>query len=230
MPPVNRLIAALPRLEQRRLAKDCDPVELHYGDILAEPGETIRHVYFPLRALISLVTSIDGRASLEVGLVGDEGMLGTSLILGLDVWPLRAMVQGTGSSLRMEATQFCRTLAESSALRTLLKRYTYVVMGQLAQAAACTHYHRVEARLARWLLMTGDRAHSNDFHVTHEFMASLLGVRRVGVTKAATALHARNLIGYRRGDVTILDRSGLEAAACACYATDKATYARVMGF
>lgn len=228
LPSANRLLGALSRKDRQRFLAGCTPVELNFADVLAEPGTHIIHVYFPTDSFISLTTTTDASASLEVGLVGDEGMLGASLILGVDVSPLHAVVQGSGQALRMGTAQFRRELAISTMLQREVKRYLYVTMSQIAQTAACTRFHVVEERLARWLLMTHDRAHSDEFHVTHEFLAYLLGVRRVGVTMAATSLQKRKLISYKRGRITILDRNGLEAAACGCYAADKATYTRLM--
>jgi CRP-like cAMP-binding protein len=225
----NRLIEALPRKDRRRILAACELVEVTFAEVLAEPGESIRHAFFPTTSYISLVTPIDGCSSLEVGLVGDEGMVGTSLILGVDISPLSALVQGEGLALRIDTVSFRRELGLSPALRRALKRYIHVMMGQLAQSAACTHFHVVEERLARYLLMTQDRAHSDAFHGTHDFLAYMLGVRRVGVTKAATSLQNRKLISYSRGNIKVLDRSGLEAASCGCYEADNANYARVMG-
>jgi CRP-like cAMP-binding protein len=222
--PPNRLLAGLPRRDSQRLLAGCEAVELKFGEILHEPDEHIHHVYFPTDSFVSRMIPVDAKASLEVGLVGNEGLVGTPLVLGVDVSPLRALVQGAGPAWRMTAAAFSRELGRSAALRRTLHRYLQVRMRQLAQTAACTRYHVVEERLARWLLMTQDRAHAAGFHVTHEFLAYMLGVRRVGVTKAANSLAQRKLIRYHRGEVTILDRAGMEAASCGCYEADRQTY------
>ncbi|HZF29025.1 MAG TPA: Crp/Fnr family transcriptional regulator [Gammaproteobacteria bacterium] len=224
--PQNLLMAALPAAARRRLLARRSPVELVLSDVLAEPGEPIRYVFFPVEGFVSLIVSIDGGAQLEVGLVGNEGMVGTSLLLGVGVAPLRALVQGGGSAWRVEAAAFSREIALTSSVQARLARYVQVQLIQLAQNAACVRFHVIEARLARWLLMTRDRAHSSTFGVTHEFLAFMLGVRRAGVTRAASALQARDLIRYVRGELEIRDARGLELAACDCYAADKRTYAR----
>lgn len=207
----------------------CTPIDLVFADIVTRAGERIDHVYFPLDSFISLVAPIDGHAGLEVGMVGNEGMQGISLMLGVDVSPLHALVQGGGRALRMDAALFRRELEDCASLQKRLKLYLHVLTSQLAQTAACTRFHVVEARLARWLLMTQDRAHADVFRLTQEFLGYMLGVRRVGVTKAATSLQKQDLISYSRGSITILDRDGLEKASCSCYMADNQVYRDVLG-
>ena len=228
-PAANRLLEALPESDLRRMLAGCETVEVAFADVLYTPGKRLSHVYFPTAGFISLIMPIDASASLEVGLVGNEGMFGIPLVLGVDVSPVRAVVQGAGSALRMDAPVFCRELDRSPALQREMDRYIFVHLNHLAQTAACTRFHVVEARLARWLLMTQDRAHAASFHVTQEFLALMLGVRRVGVTKAASALQKRRLIHYTRGDITVLNRRGLRDASCGCYDADRDSYDRVLG-
>lgn len=226
----NRLLAALPEKDRGQLLANCESVELTFTEVLYRAGERIQYIYFPTASFITLVIPIDNNcAGLEVGLIGNEGMLGITLMLDLDVAPFHAVVQGAGLALRISAPVFLYELEQSPALQRELKRYLYILMTQLAQTAACTRFHVVEARLARWLLMTHDRAHSDTFHVTHVFLAYMLGVRRVGITKAANSLQQKKLISYRRGDITILDRVGLEVASCGCYRDEKEIYEEILG-
>ena len=220
----NRLLAGLPLRDRQHFLSACRQVELEPGEVLCEPGKAIRYVHFPTESYISLLTPDAGHEGLEVALVGSEGMCGISLVLGTRVSCLRAVVQGSGTAWRINAEQLRTELRYSSALQRCLNRYIYVLMSQLAQTAASTRFHLIEARLARCLLTTRDRAHSNQFHATHELLAQLLGVRRVGVTKAAGVLLKRKLISYSRGDVRIHDVGGLLATSCRCYGADKETY------
>jgi Crp-like helix-turn-helix domain len=224
----NHLIELLPRKARLRLLGICEPVELTMAQIISEVGSPTRYVYFPTHSFISLVTPIRGTPMLEVGMVGREGMLGTQLALGVSSAPLHALVQGAGAAWRIGAVAFRKELAQSSALQRGLNRYIYVMMMQLASAASCLRFHEIGPRLSRWLLMTQDRAHSNSFHITHEFLAYMLGVRRVGVTTAASELQRAGLIEYHRGEIEVLDRRGLEAAACTCYAADRNAYKKIL--
>ena len=228
-PITNRLLDRLPAKDRARVLAGCETVELAFPDVLAEPGESIPHVYFPTASFISLMTPMEGKNSLEVALAGSEGMYGVPVAMGVRISPVHALVQGGGLAWRMGSAAFGLELARVPSLRNCVDRYVYVLMSQLIKTAGCSRFHRVEQRLARWLLMTADRAHSPSFHITHEFLASMLGVRRVGITEAASAMQKRNLIGYSRGAMTVRDRKGLERASCPCYRSDLSIYDRFLG-
>ena len=217
VPVENSLLAALPRKDYQLLLDRLEQITLTFGDVLYLPGEPIEHVYFPIDSLVSLLTLVEGHHALEVGLIGREGMLGIPLALGVNDSPVRALVLGSGMALRMSSAHFRKELQQNAQLQKEVYRYTYELMIQMTQTAACNRFHQVEARLARWLLMTRDRVCSNRFHLTQDLLANMLGVRRVGVTKAAGDLRLRKLISYNRGEINILDGEGLEAAACQCY-------------
>ena len=230
MPPAqNHLIELLPDSDRQRLTARCEPVDLQLGDVLCEAGAPLAFAYFPVDGFISLLTRIEDHPSLEVGMVGREGMFGASVALGVQVSPLQALVQGGGQAWRLPAAVLVRELVRSPALRQTLQRYIYVVMAQMASSATCLRFHLIGPRLARWLLMSADRAHASHFQVTHEFLACMLGVRRVGVTVAAGELQRQGLITYHRGQVTVLDRTGLEGASCPCYARQHRAYQALLG-
>ena len=216
-PVATSLLAALPDRNYQLLLEHLEPTTLTFGEVLYHPGEPISHVYFPIDSLVSLLTLTEGHQALEVGLVGPEGMLGIPLALGVVNSPVRALVLRSGTALRMTSANFKKEFKQNVLLQRQVYRYIYQLMVQLTQTAACNRFHQVEARLARWLMMTRDRVRSNQFHLTQELLGNMLGVRRVGVTKAAGALRDRNLISYNRGEISILDGAGLEAAACQCY-------------
>lgn len=216
---VNRLLDALPSVERDRVLAHCELVELAQGDVLSDSGKKFQYAYFPLTAYIALLAQADDHQLLELGAIGNEGMLGASLVLGLQTAPLRAVVQGGGIALRIPATDLSAVLGTSEPLQRALGRYIYELTEQLVQIAACTHFHEIKPRLARWLLMTHDRAHSDRFHFTHVSLAGMLGVQRSAVTIAAGLLQRSDLIRYVRGEITILSRAGLLAASCSCYGT-----------
>jgi CRP-like cAMP-binding protein len=220
----NHLIELLPRKDRLHFLSRCESVELVMSDVLAHPGKETRHAYFPTEGIISLIAPIDGRPALEVGMVGWEGMFCAQLALGVTTQPLHALVQGAGEAWRISASNLRAELETSPALQRILNRYVTVVLAQLATSAACLRFHQIGPRLARWLLMTHDRSHADSFHMTQEFIAYMLGVRRVGITAAAGMFQRNGLISYHRGTMTVLDRTGLEAAACRCYATEKRLY------
>jgi CRP-like cAMP-binding protein len=225
----NLLIAGLPAEDQRRLMAAGDSILLAPGEVLSEPGDHIQHVFFPTGSFISVRVQLNRDTRLDVALVGSEGMIGVPLALGVETSSVQSMVRGGGGALRVSASAFCREVTRSAALRRGLNRYVCVLLSELAQNAACSRFHRIDARLAKWLLVTRDRAHSNTYHMTHELLSQVLGVRRVGITVAATFLQRHGLIRYARGDIEIIDAPGLQKAACECYVTDKESYAGILG-
>ncbi len=224
----NRLLDALPKAELQHFFERCESVDLAVGDVLVQAGEPIRHVYFPTQGFMTLRMPFEAARSLEIGLIGDEGMWGAPVVLGVEESPFCVVVQGSGNAIRISTAAFCHELVSTPSLHHQLKRYSHFLMRQLAQSVGCARYHVIEARLARWLLMTCDCAHSHQIHATHELLSRMLGVRRVGVTRAAAALQQQQLIAYRRGDIVITDRSGLEGVACNCYRADRTSYEELL--
>jgi CRP-like cAMP-binding protein len=217
LPVPNRMLAALPRTEYQRLLPHAKKVALLPGHVLAEPGEKIKYIYFPDDVLVSLVAVVDRTHALEVALVGREGFIGVAAALGASAFTMRATVERHGAALRIGARAFRQEMQHGGALQREVLRYTHGLMAQIAHTAACNRFHLIEARLAHRLLLTRDRVGSNHFSLTHELLSQMLGVRRVGITTAAHALKARNLIDYSRGNIAITDGPGLEKVACTCY-------------
>lgn len=228
-PAINRLLEGLPPRIRDRMMESGERVDLTFGTVLCDAETPFKYVYFPLTSFISLVVTTDGHQPLEMGLIGNEGMLGATLVLGLPSAPMRSVVQGSGEAIRLSVMQLRSELAASPALADQLNRYVYVLLKQLAKNAACIHFHEVEPRLARWLLMTHDRTQTDQLHLTHEFLANMLGVRRSSITVAAGVLQAKKFIHYSRGEISILDRNGLETAACECYQKINRDYNQVFG-
>lgn len=225
----NLLIAQLPKAERAQLLSLCEPFELLLAAELSERGVPLAHAHFPRDGYLSLVLDVDGYPPLEVGMVGREGMLGSELVLGWAKTPWRALVQGAGQSWRVPALVLREAIAGLPALQRVLQASLLVRLHQQALAAACERFHTIGPRLARWLLMSQDRLQTDHFHVTQELIALMLGVRRVSVTEAAGDLQRAGLIAYHRGEMTLLDRSGLIAMACSCYGVDRRLLAELTG-
>jgi len=213
----NRLIAGLPRKDQQALMARGSIVDLRFGEVLCKRHDRYTHTYFPLTGFISLTAGVKGHAAMEVGMIGNEGMLGASMVLGGNEVPQDALVQGDGTALLLTAVDTRAMIGTAPALVRALNRYLFVLTLQLAQSVACTRFHMVEARLARWLLMTHDRMQQDQFHLTHQFLADMLGVQRSAVTIASGTLKEAGILSYSRGEIRILDRKGLERASCECY-------------
>lgn len=227
-PRSNRILSAAPREEYERLFPRLEYAELRCGDVLHEAGEPLSHIYFPYSGTISVVVQMRDGDQAEAGIVGREGMLGLPLVLGTDTAPLRALAQVPGGAMRMRAADFAEEVGRRAGLYRLLLRYAQSFFVQTAVTAACNRLHPMEARLPKWLLMTRDRAESDDLSLTHEFVATMLGVRRAGVTGALGLLRSEGLIDHSRGRIRILDAEGLGRASCECYGVVKEEYDRLV--
>jgi len=225
----NHLIGLIAHAERLVLLGLCEKVPLVLSKVLWTPGEPNEHVYFPVEGFISLVAVAKGHPGLEVGMMGREGMLGAHVVLGAVNAPVLAVVQGQGWAWRLTTPVFRRQLAAGPSTKRILDRYVSLLMNQFVTSSTCLHYHALGPRLARWLLMSQDRAGSDRFGMTHEFIACMLGTRRVSVTLAAGLLQRQGLIEYRRGNLRVLDRARLEAVACDCYDIDRRSYRDLMG-
>ena len=231
MRPVrNRLLADLPPEEDARLRPHLERVALGVKEVIYEPFEPIPYIYFPETGVTSILVIMgDGKAS-EVGLVGSEGMLGLPVFLGAETSPGQSYSQVPGASLRMAAGVFTEVIPQAGTLTRRLQRYTQALFTQVSQSAACNNLHAIAQRCCRWLLMTHDLVGGDEFFLTHEFLAAMLGVRRASVSAVAAALQRAGLIRYHRGQITMVNRPGLEAAACECYRIITTEYARLLGF
>jgi CRP-like cAMP-binding protein len=229
VPLTNRLLASLPRKEFGHLLPNLERISLTFGSSLFEPGDAIRHVVFPISGIVSLLATEEDEIRLEVGIVGREGMVGLPVFMGVKTSRNRAVVQGAGFALRMKASVFRDECNNGGLLPRLLQLYSHSLLTQISQSAVCNRFHPIDARLARWLLMTCDRMASDEFQLTQEFLSNMLGVRREGVNKAASSLQRKQLVSYSRGTLTILKREGLEAVACQCYGIIKKEYDNFLG-
>lgn len=227
-PKDNRILAALQSEEMERLLPHMEQVELRLGEVLSRPNEPIKHVYFPHRGTISIVSILEDGSQIEVGVIGNEGMYGMPVALGTDTSPLLAVVQLAGGATRMSADVLREEVGRCGRLHKLLLRYGHAFFIMVAQNAACNRHHPLDGRLCRWLLQGQDRTKSDELELTHEFLSVMLGVRRAGISEAASRLQDQGLISYKRGRVHILDRQGLEAATCECYEVVKKEFDRLL--
>lgn len=225
----NRLLLALPRKDYRALLPDLEPVILPHGTVLFEARDRITHVYFPQRCVISLLAAAGNGPGVEVGLIGNEGMVGLSAFLGVTTASTQAVLQIPDGAWRMGVRAFTQAIATHASLRSVLSRYTQSVISQVAQGLACNQRHAVAPRCARWLLMAHDRVGEDRFELKQDFLGQMLGVRRPTVSMTAQGLQSLGLIRYTRGIMTVIDRAGLEGAACPCYDVMEADYARAFG-
>jgi CRP-like cAMP-binding protein len=226
----NHLLDALPVDDYSRLKSQLEPVPMKLGEVLYEPGGRLKYVYFPTTSIVSLLYVMEDGASAEIAVVGNEGMLGISLFMGGETTPSHAVVQSAGYGIRLKAQLLKDEFARFGPMMHLLLRYTQALITQMAQTAVCNRHHSVDQQLSRWLLLSLDRLESSELSMTQELIANMLGVRREGVTEAAGKLQKAGLIHYQRGKITVLDRPGLEARVCECYAVVKTEFDRLLPY
>ena len=229
-PHQNHLLDALPAAAYERIAAHLELVPMQLGDVLYESGDRLRYVYFPTTSIISLLYVMEDGASAEIAIVGNEGLLGVSLFMGGDTTPSRAVVQSAGHAYRLKAELLKNEFERFGPTMHLLLRYTQALITQMAQTAVCNRHHSVDQQLCRWLLLSLDRLLSNELSMTQELIANMLGVRREGVTEAAGRLQDAGLIEYRRGRITVLDRTAVEARSCECYQVVKSEFDRLLPY
>lgn len=227
--PANRLLSLLSSKDYARLRPHLHRIPLEYRQSLYRANKPIEFVYFIETGVGSLVNTMANGQAAEVGTIGNEGVVGVPLVLGDDRAPTSVYVQVPGGGMRMTAALFKKELAQSPSMQAVMLRYVHALFNQVAQSAACNHFHTLEQRCCRWLLMTHDRMHADEFLLTQEFLAMMLGVQRTGVSRAAGALQAQGLITYTRGNVVILDRRGLKQRSCECYGVAKKEFDRLLG-
>jgi CRP-like cAMP-binding protein len=229
-PHQNHLLDALPAGDYERVASHLELISMSLGDVLYESGTKLRYVYFPTTCIISLLYVMEDGASAEIAIVGNEGMLGISLFMGGNTTPSRAIVQSAGHAYRLRADLLSNEFKRYGPTMHLLLRYTQALITQMAQTAVCNRHHSVDQQLCRWLLLSLDRLGSNELAMTQELIANMLGVRREGVTEAAGKLQDAGLIHYRRGQISVVDRPGLEARVCECYQVVKTEFDRLLPY
>jgi len=227
-PRQNQLLAALPEEEWIRVREHLELRPMPLGHVLYEAGSRMRHVYFPTNSIVSLLYVMEDGSSAEIGIVGNEGIVGISLFMGGETTPSRALVQSAGHAYRLRGSYLKEEFFRAGTLQRLLLRYTQALITQMAQTAVCNRHHTVEQQLCRWLLMSIDRLTVNELTMTQELIANMLGVRREGVTESAGRLQKLGLISYHRGHIVLLDRAGLEAHACECYRVVKTEFDRLL--
>jgi len=224
----NALINLLPKQNQESLLSEAELIELALSQKICSVGESTTHILFPINCFISITQSIDHYPPIEVGMIGREGLLGAEAVLGINTNPFSALVQGAGSAWKLESHFFLNQVNKDPQLKDIINAYLTVRINQLGLSAACEHFHTIGPRLAKWLLMSEDRAQSSTFQMTHEFISLMLGIRRVGVTTTAADFRRRGLIDYHRGQIKILNRAALKAEACSCYQKNRKIYSSLI--